>query len=204
LRNRYKKKSFGENKPVKNFAKNPGDDMKKINPLAIAIFIFIIAAMTIAIFSIKRKDDGSFQKEKAALAAKLYGEIKETDFENAYPQTPEDLIEINNKILFLIYGDMLADEKLVEEIVSAQRKMFSKELLELNSYESQLSKLILNLERLDELDTRVISVEVGAVKYFGDSAASASVTEYLSPNGQATFEFNLIKENGLWKINSWF
>lgn len=138
-------------------------DKKKKRTLitAVGILVIIIGAAAIAylfFYSYGNREPEYFVSNKKNKATKLYNEIMESDLLNNYPETAAGVMDLNNKINLLIYGNMLLNDELLDELLEKQRMLFSESLTNSISFEEQYENLVSGLEKYKELKTKCYDI----------------------------------------------
>lgn len=98
-----------------------------------------------------------------------YEKLMETNLDTDYPTTLEGVIDYNNKIMMYMYGtetkkpkDFL--ETQLTSLVEQQRKLFDKELLDINSVENTVERMKEELTKNKEIGLIIIDSKVGMIK----------------------------------------
>ncbi len=176
-----------------------------------SIFAIIICILILVIYKYNyynTNDNNSFFKEnKQKTAQKLYNNISSLDFKKEYPISPENVMKVQCDILMLLYGNMIQDDTLYSEILKIQRNLFSNELLENNSFESQYSKFKEEIKNLDNNKIFCISIDYKPAVYnqYNNKYATVEVDQVYSILGKIKTSYNLEKKDidNKWKIASW-
>lgn len=148
--------------------------------------------------------------EQAAITEQVR-EVLGTDLEMDYPGTPREVIIQFNKIIACYYENKL-DEKTTEKIMEKQRTLFDQELLEANSFDSQLE--VLQEEVLDYENSKrvIVSSSVAkssSVKYWSAESKDYAgiVASYTLKDDKVvrTYETYILRKDdqGKWRILGW-
>lgn len=118
------------------------------------------------------------------------------------PETPEDLILAHNRLMKMSYNSQTKEED-IPELVEAMRKLYSQEFLALNTAEGQeevlREELLLNgVSKLYLLDSKL-----EYIKYNEKEDEAEAVVLHQTTKGDQTRTYDLIKEDGIWKIHGW-
>jgi len=118
--------------------------------------IIVLSIMAFGYFSYKNTPV-YFNTSKTEQAKRLYSKAMDIDLDRNYPKTPDEVMEYYLIMSRLIYGDMIAESSLYGEIITQMRKLYGTEMLEENSYESQLSNVeeavvILKEQKINQSD----------------------------------------------------
>jgi len=89
-----------------------------------------------------------FNSAKAEQAKRLYSKAMDVSLDQNYPKTPDEVMDYYLIMSRLIYSDMIVEQSLFGEIITQMRKLYGPELLEENSYESQLNTVEIAVETL--------------------------------------------------------
>ncbi len=176
-----------------------------VSIVVIIIGLFSIIALVLYSISIYNQKPNYYTPEKANKGEKIYSELSEIDFVNDYPQSPEEIVELNNKIMLFLYGNILADTRKISEVLEFQRNLFSTELNELNTLENQIENTNETFGIFLEKGVYVIDITQGSIKYTSQNDYSCSVTVdfYFNKLENIKKQYHLVKEDGRWKINNW-
>lgn len=125
----------------------------------------------------------------------------------SYPSTPKEVVEKHNELMRIGYSSDIKDEEFTA-YAEALRMLYTKRLQEVNPIETQVSGLI--AERSESGDKPLIMInseimDVTIIKDSGDSQNDSAgvVVKHGTNKGSITKEYSLIKEDGMWKIQSW-
>lgn len=171
------------------------------------IIIFMIAMCVAYFFYAKARP--SVKKDVVVNAIKVdkkFEDIKQR-IEEDYPATAKEVIQVYNELMGYAYCSSMKDDY-IEEYIEGVSLLYSKELLELNPQEQQVATL--TAERItdearplilieSEIETVVKAENNGTIS---DTSAQVEVMHYTN-KGDIARTYNLIKEDGKWKINSW-
>jgi len=176
---------------------------KQSRAIGIAIIIagVLIIAALIYFLSINQGPQ-YFVYYKKNQATKLYDEIMAYDYSNL--NTPESILDVNNKISLLLYGDMLTNDELLPGILQKQRLLYDDALLEINSFEDQLSALTKGLKEYKANKTVCYDVSVTRPPTLSqdyDNIYIATIEWQTNNMGKINWEYALIKkEDGQFRI----
>ncbi|MDR1704429.1 MAG: hypothetical protein LBS19_07050 [Clostridiales bacterium] len=146
-----------------------------------------------------------FVIEKKSLGDTLYRRLQEYDLENYYPETAEEVMEINNLLRRLMYGNIVADKDFIRVLVGYQRMLFDDVLLEANSLDTQTQKVIESGEMLYRNKISLYSSSIGTV-FESDEVEMciAPITEAMVNYEGLYWNYYLKKDaDGRWKIYTW-
>lgn len=146
-------------------------------------------------FSFKESISKLFKKEDAVTIESIASEL-----ESNYPSQVREVIEKYNQLLAMRYKDQLKEDQL-ELYVKATRKLYSNELNELNPMEKQLEGLK-SEEKIKLVASQIQDIYIQRNEEDEDIRAEV-VMIYATESGSFMRNYNLIKENECWKINSW-
>lgn len=135
--------------------------VKNKRNLIIGLLVIVIGAVAITsiiVYALRIRQPEYFHPWRRNLATKLYNEVMDLDLENDYPKTASDVMEVNNVINQLIYGDMLLNNELLGGLLKVQRGLYAEELLESISYDEQYENLVAGLEKYRDLGTRCFEI----------------------------------------------
>ena len=117
--------------------------------IVLAGLIVIVSVGAYGYFSYKNTPV-YFNSEKAEQAKRLYSKTMDANFDQHYPRTPDEVMDHYLTMSRLIYSDMIVENSLYGEIITQMRKLYGSEMLEGNSYESQLSTVEAGVAELKE------------------------------------------------------
>ena len=184
--------------------------MKRKN-MAVGIAILalgLIALSSIIFFAVTvwRTEPQLFENNKRSVGKELYGKVTAADLDNAYPATPEEVMELYLSILRLQYGKIVVDEDLTRQLVTIQRKLYSDELLAANTEEAQYNELVRATAKLYE-NNIVLAQAIRSGVVFPPAQPSLcyfTVQQINSGYGTTLWEYYLQKDaDGNWKLHSW-
>jgi len=180
-----------------------------ISILVLLIGISILIAISVTAYNnwIASPQAGRFVKEKNSEALKIYNEVMAFNEIEDYPKTPDEVIELYNKSYRLLYGNMIKDETVIDEVLHQQRKLYTEELLELNTYEQQLEELKSSIESLKEQKLDIIDIKQKPALYDAqknNKSCTIRITQTGSNFSKFYWNYFLEKdENDKWKILGW-
>ncbi len=148
-----------------------------------------------------------FNPNKRHAAEKLYYNIMNRNLETDYPASPEDVMEYNLNIIQLIYGNMIVEESLYENVILQQRKLFAKSLLEQNTLEQQTEviKTAVSLLKEQQLSSYNISQLPTIFNPHDNDFCYIRVKQQLNNGEDFYWEYSLEKneETDRWEIVLW-
>lgn len=186
--------------------------MKKLANNIIAILVVLVgisAVIAVVVTSYSKKDTDAerFVKEKRSEALKIYNEVIAFNGDDDYPKTPDEVMTLYNKAYRLLYGDMIADETVIDELLHQQRKLYSDDFLSLNNYEEQLSNLKDSIKLLKDEKLSIINIEQKPSLYNAkndNKSCTIRVTQKTNTFSDIYWNYYLEKDdNELWKIVGW-
>ncbi|MBU3812606.1 MAG: hypothetical protein H9893_13260 [Candidatus Niameybacter stercoravium] len=122
------------------------------------------------------------------------------EIEKEYPPTPKFLMETNNTIMVLQYDQGVTPE-VIEETVKALEMLYSEEALSRNTYSSQL-EWIEEIRANKEADVYLVGSTIDSITFPTPEKAFVEVTHEMTKKMQKR-QYTLIKQDGLWKIDSY-
>ena len=172
------------------------------------IIAVLVMGVIIGIYCLSLRNAGQEKKvvsTSASVTEKLQTITQE--LEDSYPSTPKEVVEKHNELMRIGYSSDIKDEELTA-YAEALRMLYTKRLQEVNPIETQVSGLI--AERLENEDKPLIMInsEIMDVTIIKDSDNSQNdsagvVVKHGTNKGNITKEYSLVKEDGMWKIQSW-
>ena len=164
---------------------------------ALGIVILCVLPFSYVLFREKEKED--------YVPKETYSSVLLLDFEKNYPQNPHALIRENSKIIQALYGGEVLSDGQIKEALSKQRMLFSDEILERNTFESQVENTIHEIILLTENKQHIVSIEIESVLYDEGSDKICTVTtKQETTTGHAIrTEYRLAVITGEWKILGW-
>ena len=150
-----------------------------------------------------------FVTSKESVASALYDDLTSTDLDVAYPDSPEAVMDMYNKTVLLLYGDMIIDESIRQNVLSIQRQLYSNTILENNTFETQYENLVSFTNELHTL--KAVTTQLERQDTFFDPEKKlaeqgqciVSVKQYITTLGIAYWNYYLDKIDGQWKITTW-
>ena len=177
---------------------------------SIVTFSFVICLVAVAAIGgyyqiMKRQKMQSEVKTPTTELEKLIAK----DLEVGYPETPTEVMKLWGRLNQCIYNTNMSDEEF-DQLLSQMRKMYSTDLLEVNSEEQQREKLKAEVEQFKDDKKKIVSysAETGAsvqYKTINDrECAYLKISYFMNTGGRSyakTFQdFILVKQNDRWKI----
>lgn len=198
---------------------------KKSNTLIVVLIVVaaVSAMVAIIIFSLSKTtpEDKYFNRKKKGAARMLYSDLmslsEDSDFsvntddnsdeeqKTGYPQTPKELIAFYLKGTRLLYGDMVADETIIPNILRKQRLLYSSELIAQTTLEEQENSVKTDMANLKINNTCVVECAVGSVIFYENDMNKAYVCVTLESNlGSKSYWKYFVKrdDNGFWRIDA--
>lgn len=172
------------------------------------IIAVLVMGVIIAVYCFSLRSAGEEKKEVSASipVSERLQTIKE-ELEESYPSTPKEVIEEHNQLMLLGYSSGIKDEDFTT-YAEALRMLYTKRLQEVNPIETQVSGLI--SERLKNEDDPLIMInnEVGDVTIVknaqnAEDESAEIMVKHGTNKGYISKKYMLIKEDGMWKIQSW-
>lgn len=176
-----------------------------ISILILCTGIFFITIALIYSFRRSASMPKIFVMANESKATKIYNHIKSIDFVNNYPKNDKEVVKLNNDISLLLYGNMLLSSEKISEILTIQRQLFSDSLLEKNDFDTQYKAVLSYFEDLKKDNLHIIDIVIENIsyKYDDSNVAIAKVKQYTNKNVNIEQQYELVQNNGDWKINSW-
>lgn len=185
--------------------------MKKTqNSIFLVIIMFVLAAAVVAGFfwlrnvELRNQENGKNRSEVEKLI--------ELDLDINYPGNAREVLKVNNRFIKCYYNEDLTDQQL-KKLTEQNRKLFDKELLERNPYETYLEKLKKDIETYKKSNVTIVNVgiqdlaEAETEERGGYKFCNPLVSFFLKEgNGHKTTNQKYYlreDENGRWKILFW-
>ncbi|MDR3091332.1 MAG: hypothetical protein LBU36_03915 [Clostridiales bacterium] len=128
-------------------------------------------------------------------------EIAGIDLDREYPETPQDVVELYERIKLALYDGGIEDAEIALAFAKQQR-LYGKELLELNPFDKRIQSV--TDEVLAKRGAKDCAVSYVILEKTEPEDGKCSVTaEETSTAGTVNMKYNLIREDGKWKIYSW-
>ncbi len=183
--------------------------MKKL--IAILIMLIIVAIGLLMMYQ-NLVLDGQGQKEEEIIViteeevefSEAFNNIMAYDFDEFYPPSYIDVVEINNEITVYQYGrEVILQE--AEDLVAKQRELFAVELLEVNTFENQLDGYLIENNKRRQADRYIESRKILSSEILVEdgSVAQVIVIEINNDGLEMQYTYFLTKEEDNWKIFSW-
>ncbi len=174
----------------------PAKKQKNITGLSLVFVLVIMAIVGIAGMY-------SSQKSKEPIILSSIDQVAALDLVAKYPGDPAGVISTNNLIMTALYGGAIKPDE-IKIAVDAQRKLLSETLLKLNTEDDQTKTLAMEIEMLNKMQQRIISIDAEP-PVFGDNNDECyiNVKQYTNTNINNYVKYNLVRENRRWKIKSW-
>ena len=164
------------------------------------LIIFIMIGLCIGFFFMvnNRKFETTDKSKKIDIEANLKEQNEKLD--KNYPSEPKEIIEIHNQLMSYLYSQNMKDEY-IELYVDTVRKLYDKELLDLNTKIDQKNFIIMDREKNKEKPMKLLGSKIEEVT-INNAEAEIKVIHYLD-KGDLSRIYTLKRESGLWKILSW-
>lgn len=179
--------------------------MKK---LGVGLFMMVI--IIIYIVSIKNigKDDSNNNNYASGnvtqnISARL-SELEDS-IEKEYPDTPKKVLELHNEFMAVAYSSQMSKED-VPSYVEKIRGLYSQELNDLNSKDTQQQSMMQELDDNSKESFIILSSQIGDVTVINNSnegEMAEVMVKHSTNQGELIRMYKLIKENEQWKIYSW-
>lgn len=134
-----------------------------------------------------------------------YDELMLYDLENDYPESPYEVVELNNEILkYLFSGETKQAE--IEPLVKLQRNLFAQTLLDLNDIDNQLEEIKKIVDFNAENKIKISNVKVNPAEHDATNYSVCTVKAhyYMTRGEDIDRKYTLINEhNKKWKIYRW-
>lgn len=144
----------------------------------------------------------SLQKEPESKVEQTLTPVVTESLPETLPKTPEQLIERHNELMQATYNSQTT-EKDVEALVSAMRQLYSKAFLELNTEASQQKALKEELAINSVGRMYLVSSKFEYIKFNDKEDEAEAVVTHQTTRGDQKRSYNMILEDGEWKILKW-
>lgn len=173
-----------------------------------AVAILIVLGVLLYFYTGNRM---SSIKEKLPLDE--YQKVMAYNLEESYPESVNDVIVLNNKIVKLMYNIENTKgfdiDTHLPELIKQQRRLFDDSLIEFNPFEVQLEKVKTEIENNNKLSgekkfaligSKMLTPEVVEKKDFEYEVRKVKVIFYTSSSNDIYMEYGLVNKNGKWLI----
>lgn len=188
-----KKSNLRLSNELKN-SKGPGRARK-----ATVVSFFMLAIALITMFYLSKSNRPT---ETAKPPSNM--DVLLVNLDESYPKTPEEIVKLFNRILTTLYNESLTEEEL-RSLITMERKLFSKELTDINTLENQISIAQIQIKSFKDLKLKLIDYKVEQSIPHDTEPNYCFVTaiQYINNNSSTNLSFDLKKEDNQWKILSW-
>lgn len=175
--------------------------------IGIFIMVLVIGIYVIAMRGKTQNDKGTTQKETAT-SIDQYKNITQIEekIDNAYPEKPAEVVALHNELMKIFYSQIPTGETL-EDYARTIRKLYSTELQNLNSIETQVRDLETEKAYIESIDITLVASQIKEIYISKSEEGSKERAEvnvmHTTNQGTLYRTYFLINEEGLWKINSW-
>lgn len=175
------------------------------------IILAVLAILIVAALYLRLTNRTPNSSQKADEQMNEVQTLKLYDLENQYPKAARDVVKLHCRFLKTLYNEELEKED-IQALNEQVRKLFSTELLEENSEDTQMEALTTDINKFHADGRTFISYEADAennVLYTttnGKDYAMLYVDCKLRENGKTKDiqeQYLLVKENDQWKIQGW-
>lgn len=170
--------------------------MKKI------LLLLFMAALCIFFFLTINERRPYLKKdaENINVLAELQKDNEKID--ESYPNSSKDVIESHNKLMSYLYSRKMEDQY-VELYVDTIRKLYSDQILELNTKEEQIQSILAEKEENTIKMIKLLGSEIQETIYLEGGTKSQVKVEYYINMGDIIRLYNLEKTPDGWKITGW-
>ena len=130
----------------------------------------------------------------------------EKEIDTVYPEKPAKVVALHNELMKIFYSQNSTSE-ILEDYARAIRKIYSIELQNLNSLETQVKDLEAEKVYIDSIDMTLVASEIKEVYISKDDKGHENKAEvnviHATNQGTLYRTYFLVNEEGLWKINAW-
>ncbi len=170
----------------------------------------LLAIVVIGVFIVSVQNRGADDKTQQAIKQERGEAIIqiEEEIDASYPSEPVEVVEAHSKLMKLLYGSSngLAGEML-EDYVRTIRKLYSADFLNLNPYEKQLESLQTEMSDIQSSKMKLLSNQTKEIYIIKDETGKETRAEinvnHVTNGANIIRTYYLVKESGMWKINSW-
>lgn len=175
-------------------------------PGIVVIIIGLGLIIALLIFAIINSGDEqqTFVSTRENQARKLYDTIINIDFDNNYPNSPEEITDIYNDTSLMLYGDMIIDEDIRKNVLVVQRRLLSDAMLEANPLDIQYENLIKATNELYDKDVRAMTFDRGKPFYVAsnEDLCTIPVRQEFTNSDDINWTYYLKRIDGLWKLDA--
>jgi len=182
----------------------------KVGPFGAIVIILLgvalIGGIIYYIFVQNRDTTRYFYLERRSTGQRILNEIHSYDLIRDYPDTPQEVIRLNNLLMQMIYGRIVSNDDLLYELVGIQQMIFSDFIQTNNSHQSRFEILFEDTAFMYENNIYLWSIEPGLF-FESDELNMASVpitmtfvTNSVNWPREMYWNYFLRHENGRWKI----
>ena len=175
---------------------------KKTNYNLPIVFMIVLAMIAIVIFLSSRQSSKNEQLSASSTKSiSEYNQLMSVDFLTQYPDSPQQLLELNNRYVKYLYGGSVSESE-IHDIIEKQREMFAPALLELNELETSVSVATLQILQMQSDAKRIIDIKNSLPTYdkSDENICIVTVTQYMTNNQQDIIDYTLVKIDNRWKI----
>lgn len=133
-----------------------------------------------------------------------YDELMLYDLENDYPESPYEVIELNNEILKCIFSGEIEQQE-AESLIKLQRNLFAQTLLDLNDIETQLEEIKKLIDFNKENKIKISNVKTNPAEHDATNYSVCNIKAhyYMTRGEDIDRKYTLIKDGDRWKIYRW-
>lgn len=159
--------------------------------LCISYFLIVSQRNRNSIFNIRKTN---IQKELEKYNDKL---------DQQYPDTPQELIEINNAVMKNFYSRDMKQEW-IDLYVQTIRKLYSENLLGSNLEEEQKVFLLEEIQQKDDKEKMILlASEVEETTHLSEAYEAEVKVIHYTNKGDINRLYQVTNSSGEWKIDSW-
>ncbi|ONI41554.1 hypothetical protein AN639_03500 [Candidatus Epulonipiscium fishelsonii] len=163
--------------------------------------ILFMAVLVVGYFMFTKYKYAEIDKEGKLTAVGMTKELKEVSLQldEAYPQTPEELMHIYNNTIKYQYSE-LADYDTIVQSIDVMRKIYGEKLASLTTAEKQTANMWLTAQNYQIQKVINAGNEIRMVSYHDDNQADITVEHVFSDGSSAWQKYIFMLENGKWKL----
>ncbi|MDF2596169.1 MAG: hypothetical protein K0R69_2510 [Clostridia bacterium] len=167
------------------------------------LLVFIMFGLCISFFLIVSQRNGtSFFTTRKTDIQKEFEKHNET-LDKQYPDTPQQLIEINNAVMKNFYSKDM-EQQFIDSYVQTIRRLYSEELLTSNSEEDQKAFLLAELQQEDDKEKIIlIASKIEETTHLSEAYEAEVKVIHYTNKGDINRLYRVTNNSGEWKIDAW-
>lgn len=170
----------------------------------------LLMLVVVGVFIVSVQNRGADDKTQQAAKQERGEAIIQIEeiIDTSYPSAPVGIVEAHSELMKILYGNRSAlTDEMLEDYVRTIRKLYSTNFLNLNPHEKQLESLKTEMSDIQSSKMKLLTNETKEIYIIKDETGKETRAEinvnHVTSQASIIRTYYLVKESGMWKINSW-